>query len=61
MSKDQVALTHGNIRRWIQLRDAALNLGMRHSDARFYAFEVLKKEMADWRLDDCGAKRRDQS
>lgn len=45
-------LTPGNNRRFRQLYEAALNLGMRPEHARHYAAEALKREMemGDWHI-----------
>ncbi len=42
----------GNIRRFRQLYEAALNLGMSESDARYYASDTLNKELStgEWRV-----------
>jgi len=47
-----VLLSPGNMKRWRQLCNAALNLGMRNSDAVFYANRVLCDEMerGDWSI-----------
>lgn len=45
-------LLPGERRRFRQLTEAALNLGMSHKDAQHYAIEALKREMqiGDWRI-----------
>lgn len=42
----------GSQRRLIQLYEAALNLGMGDSDAKFYAQQALERETAngEWRV-----------
>jgi hypothetical protein len=45
-------MSPGNKRRYAQLYDAALNLGMSKQDAQFYATQALAKELAhgDWKV-----------